>query len=578
MKPARSAQGPPKSRRSPRAPVKSLARTPAAAAALAAIITSVFEELDVGAALHSGVTDTVFEEWYPLHGGPSELEFEVQHAAGTERWRYNETHLRRAHREQRLLMGRQLGLCDFFVPAGTSPDGAPLTLVVGPFGTSRPTSGDLLAAWRQLTGQSGRFGDPAFSRFVLVRLLMLTLNEAEVKDFGRLLSCLAELITSGNASNATAEKVRELRARVTRVRATERMWLAARSMIADHTARGWLDADRTQELARLGVSRPPAHVLVALLKARSESTEALDDLLARDAFQRACTRFAIRRGGLVCARIADYGVALLVEEIPRQRASSKVGGSREPRHAASGRSLNELLDKLTALAKPFGLSLHAGASPGDGSEPAPQTYRAALAAAEQALARGLRLFHAEPGKPSALRALGPLRRQLGSAVREAPTELLSRFQSYFEAVSLRYGYRVDPVRVELAAGFDHVTDALETSGVMDAKSLTELGRSAELTASEADTVNEVREAYRRAIADVALALGKPTSARHERGFRRALDYIRDHVGENLSRSKVAKIAGLEEHYFSKQFMRSEGITFKDYVKRLRIERAQQLLV
>jgi two-component system response regulator YesN len=67
-------------------------------------------------------------------------------------------------------------------------------------------------------------------------------------------------------------------------------------------------------------------------------------------------------------------------------------------------------------------------------------------------------------------------------------------------------------------------------------------------------------------------------ARRDRSLRRAVDYIERHYSEPLRLETVARIAGITPVYFSKLFKEREHVTFENYLRRLRIERAKQLLV
>jgi AraC-like DNA-binding protein len=55
-------------------------------------------------------------------------------------------------------------------------------------------------------------------------------------------------------------------------------------------------------------------------------------------------------------------------------------------------------------------------------------------------------------------------------------------------------------------------------------------------------------------------------------------YIRDHFAEDLSRAKVARVAGFAEHYFSRRFAEVEGSTFQTYLNGLRLKRAKEMLL
>src|SRR5262249_7560006 len=159
----------------------------------------------------------------------------------------------------------------------------------------------------------------------------------------------------------------------------------------------------------------------------------------------------------------------------------------------------------------------------------------------------------------------------------SPGTLSPRFARYVEAVSVRCGYRLEPIRARLESGFDAIAEALTATGALDARSSADLQATIEQEAEVAYTGSALFEVYRRGVADIEHALLDPKAARHDRSFRRALSYIRDHLGDRLTRARVAKVAGFAEHYFSKRFRESEGVTFQKYVKNMRIERAKQML-
>jgi AraC family transcriptional regulator len=60
-------------------------------------------------------------------------------------------------------------------------------------------------------------------------------------------------------------------------------------------------------------------------------------------------------------------------------------------------------------------------------------------------------------------------------------------------------------------------------------------------------------------------------------LKRVLDYIADSLGENISLSQLAAIAGMSPHYFSELFKQSTGCAPHYYVLRQRMERAKQQL-
>jgi AraC-like DNA-binding protein len=66
--------------------------------------------------------------------------------------------------------------------------------------------------------------------------------------------------------------------------------------------------------------------------------------------------------------------------------------------------------------------------------------------------------------------------------------------------------------------------------------------------------------------------------RHAAAMRRAERHIREHYTGNLTLAQTACAAGLSAAYFSSVFKAEMGESFSEYVNRIRIERAAQLLI
>lgn len=60
-------------------------------------------------------------------------------------------------------------------------------------------------------------------------------------------------------------------------------------------------------------------------------------------------------------------------------------------------------------------------------------------------------------------------------------------------------------------------------------------------------------------------------------LQQVIDYVKAHLGQNLSLEELAALAQMSSHYFSQLFKQSAGITLHQYVIRCRIEQAQTLL-
>ncbi|HEV8244952.1 MAG TPA: AraC family transcriptional regulator, partial [Polyangiaceae bacterium] len=522
------------------------------------MLANFFVELDLAASLVDGT------EWNPIHTGPSVLDFEAPHGAQG-RWEtYNGRSSAKARRDGRPIVTEYAGFYDLFVPIG-DPRGPWGLLVTGPFAMERPSASDVLSRWRKLTGNHGRVSDPEFSHYLATTLATTTLHAAALEVFKQLLGCLVELLEGSGDPRKLEAQIREMRARLRHVRRAERMWAAVPGMLDEKTWRRWLGPLTGYVLSEFGMKGPPEHVVVGLLLGRADEADPVDDLIRRDAFQRACVELVVKRGGAVCGRIGDHGVVLLLERSgagPRVRAK-----------------LAELGENARQVARRHGLQLHLGVSAGGDTRPIPVRYQAALSSAEKALSQGTSMLHAEANpRATQVSALGELRKQLASTLAENLEMLAPRFEHYLEAVMVHYGYRFEPTRAHLEASFDQITDVLRANGTLDERSLIDLQASLRQAASEASTIVQLSAAYRRAAADIELAIAHPKDARQDRSIRRAIAFIREHLAEPLSRSQVARVAGFAANYFSKVFIRSERMTFQRYVLRLRLERAAHMLV
>jgi AraC-like DNA-binding protein/ligand-binding sensor protein len=59
---------------------------------------------------------------------------------------------------------------------------------------------------------------------------------------------------------------------------------------------------------------------------------------------------------------------------------------------------------------------------------------------------------------------------------------------------------------------------------------------------------------------------------------KARTFIAEHLGDALSLPDVARVASMSAFYFCKMFKKTVGLTFTEYVARIRIEKAKQILL
>jgi AraC-like DNA-binding protein len=527
-------------------------------ALLAPIATFVFESL--------GVSASIWEhgfEWMQVHDRPSTIRTENAAGFERERARYNDAHLARAVAEARPICGEHFGFSDFFVPI-VSQGKAVAVLVVGPFLTSPVTSSELLERWRALTTRQGHPSDPAFIEYLSLTLSALVLEGPWLARFERLLACIAELYANEGRADRLANEIEALHTRLLELRAFERTSKLVREMVDERTGAIWQSRVFRPNLARFGLPRAPDAILVALTRSDRAFEDAVDELIQRRRFQRRMLDHARNAGDTLAGQLGDHGVVFV---------SAKPGSApRRKRH------LVELSERARDLARrDFGLSLHFGASVPPRPEPLSQTYLDALAAAETALAKDLRLSFKEPGTPADRPSLRRLRRELARAVLERPALLQARFERYLESVATDSGFVVTVARGQLDAGFERIAEPLVDRGALDEKSFEAVSATLDRGARAARTLNDLFNVYRAAIADLAHALEQPVLAHRDQSLRRALEFVKAHYTEPLSSSQVAKIAGLGRTHFSKLFKQREKKTFTKYLSELRLARSMRLL-
>jgi AraC-like DNA-binding protein len=519
---------------------------------------AVFHELRVSVSLR-----LVDGNWHEVHLVPSVTVFEFAHGVETARWKHNHACITRANRTGQTVAETHAGFCDLYVPViGRGKTWA--TLVAGPVCRARPSSVDVVGQWKALTGGQARISDPAFAEYLAATLDTLTLEGRLFKDFESLLALFAQMLNGAPDPDEVARKIATLRARLTAARLAERMWEAASSMVDERTTRVWTSDARGDALKSFGLHRRPSHVVVGLLLGRDGASDPIDAALARDSFQRACADHARRSSGMVSLRIGDYGVAILVDDT--------ASGSRQESR------LIEIAERATSLARRFGLRLHGGVSAPDDPQDLPGRYRAALAAAEKALSLGTWIVHASPAQalaPDLLRALG---KQLIEVAVASPKRLPIEFERFMSAAATRCGYRLEATKAYLETEFGQIADALSAAGALDEKSVQMLLAGVEQSVSVATTILDLFKAYARAVLDLADAAARPTAARHDRSMHRAEAYIREHLGSALRLKQVARLSGFAPAYFSQLFQRTQGTPFGEYVRRLRVKRAKELLL
>src|SRR5262249_10499476 len=146
----------------------------------------------------------------------------------------------------------------------------------------------VLKRWRALSGRQGHHGDPKFARYLSLTLSTLVLERDQPRKFRRLIELMAQIISRGSAPDDIRPEVEALILDLSQARFAERLWELMRQLLDDQMSRAGSSATVAQQLKEFGVSSLPEHVAVGLLVRRRPDRDIVDELLRRNAFQRAC--------------------------------------------------------------------------------------------------------------------------------------------------------------------------------------------------------------------------------------------------------------------------------------------------
>jgi AraC-like DNA-binding protein len=547
----------PRKRAAPKIPTP---RLPDKTGIVAPVVASVLDTLQVAGAFHVSATKQAEAGWFPIHSEMGVMALESHARKLQRRWARDRRILARIRRERRTIVAEYVGFFDLFVPVGLVGESF-VTAVVGPFARERATSSEVRRRFTAITGRLARAGDPAFLDYVGRTLATLTLEGDAYDHFRRFMECFAALARGEKNTQALTREVEDLRWKVLATRSVEDMWKTTHDLVGER-ARG-LDPGSRHELSLVGLEQFPEHVLVGLVRDVVKDRDPIDSIVARDGFQRASVVLAKKHGRVMCGKHGGYGVVFLVDD-------PGAGAKQRARCVAFS-------ERIEKLARRFELELHAGLALSDKPSLLPAQYRRALAAAEQALAHHQRLCHADRTPPTISGSLGAIRRELGRAVVEAPAILERRFESFIEAARIHSGFQLEPAGVHLEVAFEQIMSVLESLHILDSSALGELALPVQNGARSAETLLGLEDVYRRGVASVARVLERPGAGRRELGLQRAIEYARDHLSEPLTLTRVARVAGRAPRQFTELFRTGQGMTFHQYVLRLRLERAQSML-
>src|SRR5262249_35043175 len=150
-----------------------------------------------------------------------------------------------------------------------------------------------------------------FAHYLSMTLSTLVLDAEQLKKLTRFLVCVAAIISGEKNTRALVKEADSMRDDLDAARRVEQMWASARTMVDERTSRSWSSPHRASDRKLIGLLSAPDQVVAGLLVSLRRDVDPVDELLNRDAFQRACVGLAQSKGGIICGQIGDHGVMFL---------------------------------------------------------------------------------------------------------------------------------------------------------------------------------------------------------------------------------------------------------------------------
>ena len=145
---------------------------------------------------------------------------------------------------------------------------------------------------------------------------------------------------------------------------------------------------------------------------------------------------------------------------------------------------------------------------------------------------------------------------------------------YLDAVACAADGRADTAMYHLLVCRRIIQDRLEKTGVRCAGGSNELMDAAR----EAPDYRAVTRLFRQALDELYEKMAGQVRKNEHKDIRRVMDYISEHYRENLTLDVLAKHIHMNSFYFSSYFKKQVGQNFKDYLNRVRMEHAMELLL
>ena len=485
-----------------------------------------------------------------------------------DRIRYNERTLARVCRTRRALCPPQQGNYGLFVPVarGSRCQGV---LVCGPFLRAVPSEASVLRQWKALSGRAPKALDPEFSEYARALADTPVLGSAALKGLQELLEVFAAFITRSLSGSQAAERMASLQVKVFARSHWHHQWVEWQAI---HRRFFRFNGDPKSlmpwEREELGINRFPTTVLATK---RGSTGREWSDWLGAMAFHSHARRLAQQLGETIAYPLSNYGSLLLTSAAPGLTpAASRAEIARRAAHLQQNLSQRFKCPVWVGI----GLTSRTGYDLQD-------SYHEAVAALHMAVSTNQPiLFHSDLTAPvGGDTELRHKVAQLVRAVQESGDAQALRYRDTFiQQVVLGTQGRPEAARRVFLEAFHRLLEMLESAKVLEPQALSGFEAGLTLQLESALNINEMVARFGSGFSAILGFLSKAAEGEKSIRISRACSAIMASLDQHWSLPQAARQFGFSATTFSREFTRSAGMPFSDFLLTQRMEKAKRMLM
>jgi len=485
-----------------------------------------------------------------------------------DRIRYNERALAKARRTRKAQCPQLQGNYGLFVPVlrGSRCQGV---LVCGPFLRAVPSVASVLRQWKSLSGRAPKALDPDFSEYVRALADTPVMGGPALKGLQELLEVFAAFLTRSITGEEAARRMAGLQVKVFARTHWHHQWVEWQAI---HRRFFRFNGDPKElmpwEREELGIKRFPTTVLATK---RGSTGREWSDWLGAMSFHAHARRLAQQMGETIAYPLSNYGSLLLTSAAP--------GLSEAATRAEIARRSAQIQQALSRRFKcpvwvGIGLTSRTGYDLQD-------SYHEAVAALHMAVSTNQPvLFHSDLSGPGG--GDTELRHkvaQLVKAVQESGDAQALRYRDTFiQQVVLGTQGRPEAARRVFLEAFHRLLEMLESAKVLDPQALSSFEASLTLQMESALNINEMVARFGSGLSAILGSLSNAAEGEKSIRISRACSAIMASLDQHWSLPQAARQFGFSATAFSREFARSAGMPFSDFLLFQRLEKAKRLLM